>query len=295
MVQYFTSLFSPETYEAFSRSDRTVSGYRSRHRNLASRVHTGDRLICYLTKLSRWVGVLEVISQPFEDNIPIFFEVDDPFIIRFHVRPLVWLPKEQAVPIHDERVWNTLSFTRGLDLKSYVWTGKLRGSLIRLENADGEFLEDFLLKQSQVREVFPIDEHQYARLATHTVRRAAKVIKVSVPDATGTQDEEGLAAPATDIRESIRIQALLADIGTKMGMKIWLPRADRAAVMAEREKGSPEPLKELPLNYDETTLKTIEQIDVLWLKGRAIIRAFEVEHTTSIYSGILRMADLLAL
>ena len=32
-----------------------------------------------------------------------------------------------------------------------------------------------------------------------------------------------------------------------------------------------------------------------WLRGRAIVRAFEVEHTTSIYSGILRMADLLAL
>jgi hypothetical protein len=51
----------------------------------------------------------------------------------------------------------------------------------------------------------------------------------------------------------------------------------------------------LPLNYDETTLKTIEQIDVLWLKRRSIVRAFEVEHTTAVYSGILRMADLLAL
>ena len=49
------------------------------------------------------------------------------------------------------------------------------------------------------------------------------------------------------------------------------------------------------MNYDDTTLKTIEQIDVLWLKGRAILRAFEVEHTTAVYSGILRMADLLAL
>lgn len=51
------------------------------------------------------------------------------------------------------------------------------------------------------------------------------------------------------------------------------------------------------MNYDETTLQTIEEIDVLWLSesGRAIVRAFEVEHTTSIYSGILRMADLLAL
>jgi hypothetical protein len=34
---------------------------------------------------------------------------------------------------------------------------------------------------------------------------------------------------------------------------------------------------------------------VLWLDGRSIVRAFEVEHTTAVYSGLLRMADLLAL
>jgi hypothetical protein len=54
-------------------------------------------------------------------------------------------------------------------------------------------------------------------------------------------------------------------------------------------------LEQLPLNYDTATLETIEQIDVLWLKGRSIARAFEVEHTTAVYSGLLRMADLLAL
>jgi hypothetical protein len=54
-------------------------------------------------------------------------------------------------------------------------------------------------------------------------------------------------------------------------------------------------LEVLPLNYDDATLRTIEQIDVIWLRGRSMSRAFEVEHTTAIYSGILRMADLLAL
>lgn len=54
-------------------------------------------------------------------------------------------------------------------------------------------------------------------------------------------------------------------------------------------------LEILPLNYDDVTIKTIENIDVIWVKGRSIVRAFEVEHTTSIYSGILRMADLMAL
>jgi hypothetical protein len=34
---------------------------------------------------------------------------------------------------------------------------------------------------------------------------------------------------------------------------------------------------------------------VLWLKGRSIEAAFEIESTTSIYSGLLRMSDLLAM
>jgi hypothetical protein len=52
-----------------------------------------------------------------------------------------------------------------------------------------------------------------------------------------------------------------------------------------RPRESPQPwalLEDLPLNFDGTTMYTIEQIDVLWLKGRAIYRAFEVEQTTAV-------------
>jgi hypothetical protein len=41
--------------------------------------------------------------------------------------------------------------------------------------------------------------------------------------------------------------------------------------------------------------RTVELIDVLWLNGNAIVAAFEAESTTSIYSGLLRMADLLSM
>ena len=36
-------------------------------------------------------------------------------------------------------------------------------------------------------------------------------------------------------------------------------------------------------------------IDVLWLEGNAIVAAFEIESTTWIYSGLLRMSDLIAM
>ena len=143
-------------------------------------------------------------------------------------------------------------------------------------------------------ETFPIDEEEYKKLASHKVRRVDKVVTVSVPEGDEDKEETPEISQKT-IRESIKVQALLAEIGTKMGFRIWIPRNDRAAVQKEWKDDHTSILEVLPLNYDDTTLKTIEQIDIIWLRGRSIARAFEVEHTTSIYSGILRMADLLAL
>lgn len=127
-----------------------------------------------------------------------------------------------------------------------------------------------------------------------TVRRVDKHVSVTVPTAA-PEDEEEAPVDAESVRESMQIQGLLAYIGTEMGFRIWLPRADRGRVLKVWNARPDELVDELPLGYDSTTMKTIEQIDVLWLRKRSIVRAFEVEHTTSIYSGLLRMADLVAL
>jgi hypothetical protein len=293
-MSYFLDLFSPETYEAFSRSDRSVSGFRRRHLGIARRVKPGDRLLCYMTKLSRWFGILHVVDGPFVDETPIYTAEADPFVVRFRVKPTVWLPVEKGVPIHEDRVWNALSFTRGQNKSSSTWTGKLRGSLVQLTDEDGAFLESVISAQVDGGTTYPVDEAEYRRLVGHRVRRADKDVSVTVPDDSSATAETS-QPPVEEVRESIRIQALLGEMGSRMGMQIWVPRSDRTAVLGEWRGDHAPVLERLPLNYDDTTLKTIEQIDMLWLRGRAIKRAFEVEHTTSIYSGILRMADLLAL
>jgi hypothetical protein len=124
----------------------------------------------------------------------------------------------------------------------------------------------------------------------HTIKLPDKSVTVTVPE-NSEMEEEG----EEEIRESFQIQALLAEIGARMGFRIWLPKSDRTRVLKKWKAESGDLLDMLPLNYDEATLKTIELIDVLWLKKRSIVRAFEVEHTTSVYSGLLRMADLIAL
>jgi hypothetical protein len=127
-----------------------------------------------------------------------------------------------------------------------------------------------------------------------TVERGSKSVDVSVPVEDHSKDQLKTLVEG-EARESIQIQGLLADIGLQMGMSVWIPRGDKVKVIKQLNQPSSTLIDELPLLYDKATMGTIEQIDVLWLQGRMIIRAFEVEHTTAIYSGILRMADLLAL
>jgi predicted RNA-binding protein len=146
-MAYYVDLFSPETYETFIKSNQNISGFRPRQENAASRVQVGDKLICYITKLSRWFGILEVVGTYFKDDTPIFYSSNDPFTIRFKVRTLVWLPTEKAVPIREDKVWQRLSFTKGYEKSSSNWTGKLRNSLNLLDDADGRFLEQLLLAQ----------------------------------------------------------------------------------------------------------------------------------------------------
>ena len=126
-----------------------------------------------------------------------------------------------------------------------------------------------------------------------TAKKQGETVQVSVPANPANEDHE--ASDEAEIRESMQVQAILADLGLRMGFKIWIPKPDRGRVLKAWTPSADGLLDELPFNYETTTLKTIEAIDVIWVRNRSIVRAFEVEHTTSVYSGILRMADLLAL
>jgi hypothetical protein len=170
-----------------------------------------------------------------------------------------------------------------------------------LPDADGEILVKVLQEQDRRRQKYPLSPRDLQQLArSQMVRGADRSVLVEVPEREPAEVPEQQAvqegADQDTYRQSLKVQAVLARIGAEMGFRIWVPRNDRQSVLQQVPAATHEAfLSQLPLNYDDVTLKTIEQIDVIWLRNRSMARAFEVEHTTAIYSGLLRMADLLAL
>lgn len=94
--------------------------------------------------------------------------------------------------------------------------------------------------------------------------------------------------------EHTKVQHVLIRIGRALGYDVFVARNDRHRT-CHGESFSMLTLNKLPaLNFPVDVQQTVELIDVLWFSKDAprLVCAFEVEQSTSIYSGILRMKDL---
>lgn len=88
------------------------------------------------------------------------------------------------------------------------------------------------------------------------------------------------------------MQGWLRDLGLALGFNVWIAANDRSRAYGEGRLGD-RCLATLPAE-GLAAAESMRLIDVIWLEptsGR-FAAAFEVEHSTSIHSGIVRMLDL---
>ena len=299
-MNYWIDLFTGTTWNEFRQAGARITGFRASTRNTSKAVTPGDIFLCYLTGVMRWVGALEV-RGPSQDRSRIW--KDDAFPVRFEVRPIILLDPEHGVPMGD--LEGKVAFFAGPKDR-----GKFRGFVRRSPNRfqmtqDGALVLD-LLRQAEATPVArPVDPRKLAKKPLYRVESRRGKTKVPVTVAVPEREDEPSPIlvpfrppepPTESATRHTEIQYYLLRLGTDVGLDLWVARNDRSRSWDGHVFGQmPRMLSELPTQFNEATNRTIELIDVLWLKGNSILAAFEVESTTSIYSGLLRMSDLLAL
>jgi hypothetical protein len=112
------------------------------------------------------------------------------------------------------------------------------------------------------------------------------------PTHPGALERESVRAGASHTQ----LQWLLAKIGRRLGCRVWIAANDQGREWNGESLGSLSIQRFPSLGIDPNAERIASLIDVMWLEGRnQVAAAFEVERTSSIYSGLLRMADLVAL
>lgn len=90
-----------------------------------------------------------------------------------------------------------------------------------------------------------------------------------------------------------QVQTLLGAIGSSKELDIWIPYSDRSKLdwSLTKQFGCRD---YFPYGFDKVE-DIIKEVDVIWVQKRSnIIQSmFEVEHSTPIYSGLLRFNDIL--
>jgi hypothetical protein len=115
---------------------------------------------------------------------------------------------------------------------------------------------------------------------------------VAVPRAPGVADAPRRSAAPSHTH----VQWLLAHLGRRLGCRVWVAANDHARAWQGETLGTLSVDRLPPLGLDPDSQRVVELIDVVWLRGASqVAAAFEVERTTSVHAGLLRMADLAAL
>lgn len=292
-MKYWLNLFTWTTWQEFLNAGGDISGFRSSKWRTVQRMMPGDYLLCYMTGLSRFFAILEVTGKPFRDEVPIWEE--EVFPCRIPVRVIMSLSPEHAVPVKSLR--SQLSYFQ--DMKSpNSWSGHFRSSPIEEKPEDARVVVEAL----EDAERDPIArEYDPRKLERRVNVYKTKSGKVSIPESDEDEADEldTEAVSVTQAQSGVtheEIQWLLLHIGEQMGLDLWVANNDRHKSFDGNEFSNFSRLRNsLPIQFDEATNKTVELIDVLWLQGNSIIAAFEIEHTTAVYSGLLRMADLVTM
>jgi hypothetical protein len=199
------------------------------------------------------------------------------------VEPVVTLDPSRGVPVAE--VATELNFLKRLK----HWGTYLQRSLNPVPDQDGDHLLALL---GEPRQPAPIAIPKERRQ-----RQPAAAPEPTLLDAQALPLEHGGEADhveevETEPRTHTEIQAKLRDIGLFEGFDVWV--ADRGTLWNGRPLGDG-CLSDLPVVAAERTRAVMRMIDVIWFRKGAghPVRFFEIEHSTSVYSGLLRFNDVI--
>lgn len=209
---------------------------------------------------------------------------------------LLYFLHPTIIPPFNTAIMRGCNSLTGATVKLGSWEEFLamRVGVIRLNNSYHQLLSNDLGAIGGL--LFDIGAGHYAPppLEDDAERRAAwERDLANVRELTAKEHKELEAAREEDFTHTA-VQGWLRDLGKALGFDVWVAANDRARALGTGKLGDG-CLPALPSKVGNVAgADAVPLIDVLWLAtGTATVAAaFEVEHTTSIYSGILRLLDL---
>lgn len=214
---------------------------------------------------------------------------------------LLYFLHPTIAPPFNTAIVNGYNILTGANVKLGRWEGYLamRRGLLAMNTRYRDLLSNDLGALAGF--VFDVGKGRYPAppSADDSAARTAWAADLVLMREESAQDRRLRAAAHESDRTHTEVQAWLRDLGRALGYDVWIASNDRARPWLHGRLGDG-CLACLPVGLATAPgADAVRLIDVLWLhrasdtaSSARVAAAFEVEHTTSIYSGIVRLLDL---
>ena len=210
---YWLDLFTGETWKEFQEHGSSISGFRESRWTTVKRMKAGDYLLCYLIRVMRWVGVLEIIDKPFKSAEPQIWSRED-FPCRIKVKPIILLPPEEGVPLKSLK--DKLSYFKAMATPN-SWIGHFRGSPVKEKVEDAELIIK-ALKAAKEKPITRLVDPKILYPDTRTY--VTKSGPVTIPEDTYAEEK------SQEVSHE-EIQWFLLKMGEGLGLDLWVAKNDR--------------------------------------------------------------------
>jgi len=249
----------------------------------------GDYLAFIVSKTL--AGLAEVVGKPFQSKQKVWD--NDLFPFRIPMRFIHALSPENRVPVLGEvrealtSVWGPY-YGWGI-LNQQVLTEPVAGVIVKAIRSRPNNLSEI---QSNIEQLMA-EAHQQRQIKPSPKGKRGRP-KKKVEEAPSLPILEKVFETKTEESAHSKAQAALIKLGKIAGCSIWIASNDQNRIFNGKPLGEG-CLKTLPnLGLSDEATRHISLIDTIWIRQNAPVCAFEIETTTSIYSGLLRMSDLLS-
>jgi hypothetical protein len=245
----------------------------------------GDYLAFIVNKAL--AGLAEVAGDPFMSKEIVWD--NGLFTYRIPIKFVNVMAREQRVPLLGEvrdAIISSFGTRYGLGiLAQQLLVDRSAETVVTAIRARPNSLAEFQLNIERLLQEAR-QEREKASLAIKKPRRIQPQEEIPLPSEEPVTKKEMLIHSETENN--------LVKLGKIAGYSVWIAPNDRNRPFRGKRLGEG-CLKSLPnLGLSEEATRRISLIDIIWIKQNAPVCAFEVESTTSIYSGLLRMSDLLS-
>ena len=211
------------------------------------------------------------------------------------VANLLYFLHPTIVPPFNTAIVNGFNALTGARVKLGRWDEyvAMRAGIHQLNGEHKELLSNDLGALAGL--LFDLGQERYPLPATGKDPAAWQADLARVRDESA-RERNAREREARDEVGHTEVQEWLRDLGKALGYDVWVAANDRGRTGPSGRLGDG-CLEALPPAIQENPgADAIRLIDVLWLDrgGERVAAAFEVEHSTSIHSGIVRMLDLAA-